>query len=134
MIPLRSRLTIIVDERPGAAGRRGVVLILVLGMLALLALVGIAFVTLSTQARISSRHFAQSLLRPDPQDLMYLRSLATGPGHVEPALRDSRPQPADETCMATILAGTDSLRERTRRAVPVGSISRSTILRPGGAV
>src|SRR4051794_32771747 len=52
------------------ASRRGIVLILVLAMLALIALIGVTFATFSGQARISARNFAQSLSRPDPNELM----------------------------------------------------------------
>ena len=39
-------------------------------MLALLALIGVTFATFSGQARIGARNFAQSLTRPDPNELM----------------------------------------------------------------
>lgn len=45
--------------------RRGVVLVLILGMLGLLALVGVTFATFSGQAQIGSRNFAQSFNLPD---------------------------------------------------------------------
>ena len=72
-MPIRGRLTpSSIDTNGGsAAGRRGIVLILVLGMLSLLALVGIVFFTLCTRARTGSKQFMQSLLRPVPEDLMY---------------------------------------------------------------
>ncbi|MDG3003329.1 hypothetical protein [Paludisphaera mucosa] len=50
--------------------RRGVALILVLGMLGLLALIGVTFATFSGQARIGARNYAQSVLRPQPNELM----------------------------------------------------------------
>jgi hypothetical protein len=50
--------------------RRGIVLILVLGMLALLALIGVTFVTFSGQAVIGARNFARARYRPDPAQLM----------------------------------------------------------------
>ena len=51
--------------------RRGVVLILVLAMLGILALVGITFIAISSQARIGARNFAQSVTHPKPNDLMW---------------------------------------------------------------
>src|SRR5262245_38020373 len=60
-----------VDDPHWVAPRRGVVLILVLGMIGLLALVGTTFVAISSQVRINARNFADSLLRPDPKDLMF---------------------------------------------------------------
>src|SRR5262249_54863864 len=50
--------------------RRGVIVILVLGMLALMALLGVTFATLSGQARISARHFAEQFDLPDANVLM----------------------------------------------------------------
>ena len=50
--------------------RRGVVLILVLGLLALMALIGITFATFSGQSRISGRNFAQSVNQPQRDELM----------------------------------------------------------------
>jgi large repetitive protein len=70
MIPrVRARCVPRIPNR--LARRRGVVLILVLAMLGLLALVGITFVALSSQARISGRHFALSVTRPKSSDLMW---------------------------------------------------------------
>jgi hypothetical protein len=50
--------------------RRGVVLILVLGMLALLALIGVTFATFASQSKIGARNFAQSVNTPAGADLM----------------------------------------------------------------
>jgi len=50
--------------------RRGVALILILGMLGLLALIGVTFATFTGQARVSARNYAQSVLRPQPNELM----------------------------------------------------------------
>jgi hypothetical protein len=52
------------------ARRRGIVLVLVLAMLGLLALVGVTFATLSAQARVNARNYAQSLLVPQDDELM----------------------------------------------------------------
>src|SRR5262249_7851909 len=51
-------------------GRPGVILILVLGMLALMALIGVTFATLSGQALINARNFAERLELPDADVLM----------------------------------------------------------------
>src|SRR3954454_3098010 len=50
--------------------RRGVVLILILGMLGLLALVGVTFATFSGQARVNARNFAQAQNWPDSSEMM----------------------------------------------------------------
>lgn len=50
--------------------RRGVVLILVLGMLGLLALIGVTFATYSGQVKINSRNFSQAQNWPDSTELM----------------------------------------------------------------
>src|SRR4051794_17887842 len=50
--------------------RRGVVLILVLGMLGLLALIGVTFATFSGQAKTNSRNFSQAQNWPDSSELM----------------------------------------------------------------
>ncbi len=50
--------------------RRGVVLVLVLGMLGLLALIGVMFATFSGQARINARNFAESVVRAQRDELM----------------------------------------------------------------
>src|SRR3954463_16722437 len=56
---------------PGTRGqRRGVVLVLILGMLGLLALVGVTFATFSGQARIHARNFAQAQNWPDSSEMM----------------------------------------------------------------
>jgi hypothetical protein len=52
------------------ARRRGIVLVLVLAMLGLLALVGVTFATLSGRGRIDARNYAQSLLKPQDDELM----------------------------------------------------------------
>ena len=46
--------------------RRGVVLILVLGMLGLMALIGVMFATYSGQAEINARNFSLAQDRPRP--------------------------------------------------------------------
>src|SRR5271166_3458897 len=50
--------------------RRGIVLVLVLGMLALMALIGVTFATFSGQSRISARNFFQSMNQPQRDELM----------------------------------------------------------------
>ncbi len=53
----------------GKAKRRGIVLVLILGMLALLALIGVTFASISSQAQVSSRKFAEGLLVPDAKQM-----------------------------------------------------------------
>src|SRR3954453_19214341 len=50
--------------------RRGIVLVLILGMLGLLALIGVTFATFSGQARVNARNFAQSRNWLDSNKLM----------------------------------------------------------------
>ncbi|MDR3620331.1 MAG: hypothetical protein P4L85_13355 [Paludisphaera borealis] len=50
--------------------RRGIALILILGMLGLLAFIGVTFATISGQARVGARNYAQSVMRPQPAELM----------------------------------------------------------------
>ncbi len=52
------------------ARRRGIVLVLVLGMLGLLALIGVTFATFAGQSLINSRNFNQGVARPQPEALM----------------------------------------------------------------
>src|SRR5262245_27742660 len=47
--------------------RRGIVLVLILGMLALLALIGVTFAGIASQSMTSSRKFAQNLLVPEAE-------------------------------------------------------------------
>ena len=54
----------------GKRERRGIILVLVLGMLALMALIGITFATFSGQSRISARNFFQSMNQPQRDELM----------------------------------------------------------------
>src|SRR5271157_1599416 len=54
----------------GERERRGIVLILILGVLALMAVIGVAFATFSGQSRISARNFAQSVNQPQSDELM----------------------------------------------------------------
>src|SRR5262245_34297356 len=69
--------------------RRGIVLLLVLALLGLLALIGITFATYSGQARINARNFAQSLLRPQNDELMdfALSQLITDTGDPRSVIR-----------------------------------------------
>src|SRR5579875_1525334 len=57
-------------SRHHTRARRGIVLVLVLAMLGLLALIGVTFATFSGQARINARNFAQSVIRPQDDELM----------------------------------------------------------------
>jgi len=54
----------------GERERRGIVLVLILGVLALMAVIGVAFATFSGQSRISARNFAQSVNQPQSDELM----------------------------------------------------------------
>ena len=63
-------LTMLASSRRNQRERRGIVLVLVLGMLALMALIGITFATFSGQSRISARNFAQSVNQPQRDELM----------------------------------------------------------------
>ncbi|WP_165071677.1 hypothetical protein [Paludisphaera rhizosphaerae] len=51
-------------------GRRGVILILVLGVLGLMAVIGVTFATFTGQARIAGRSFIQSKLQPQGDEMM----------------------------------------------------------------
>ena len=53
-----------------AARRRGIVLVLVLGMLGLMALIGVTFATFAGQTLKNSRNNAQGAARPQPEALM----------------------------------------------------------------
>src|SRR4051794_12429698 len=59
-----------VSLRDSRLRRRGVVLIVVLGMLSLLALIGVTFATFSGQARVNARNFSQSQNRLDVSEVM----------------------------------------------------------------
>ena len=50
--------------------RRGIVLVLVLGMLGLMALIGVTFATFAGQSMIASRNFSQGVARPQAEALM----------------------------------------------------------------
>ncbi len=50
--------------------RRGVVLVLILAMLSIVALIGVTFATLSGQAQIGARYYAQSLYNPDAEQVL----------------------------------------------------------------
>ncbi len=54
----------------GKHERRGIVLVLILGVLALMAVIGVTFATFSGQSRISARNFAQSVNQPQRDELM----------------------------------------------------------------
>ena len=53
-----------------ALRRRGIVLVLVLGMLGLMALIGVTFATFAGQSLKNGRNFSQGLARPQPETLM----------------------------------------------------------------
>ena len=50
----------LIDLKNSSARRRGVILIVILGMLALMALIGVTFATFSGQAQVNARNFSQS--------------------------------------------------------------------------
>src|SRR5271165_3642609 len=54
----------------GKRERRGIVLVMILGVLALMAVIGVAFATFTGQSRISARNFAQSVNQPQRDELM----------------------------------------------------------------
>src|SRR5271166_3022606 len=54
----------------GKRERRGIVLVLILGVLALMAVIGVTFAAFSGQSRISARNFAQSVNQPQRDELM----------------------------------------------------------------
>ena len=58
------------SSRRNHRSRRGIVLVLILGVLALMAVIGVAFATFSGQSRISARNFAQSVNQPQRDELM----------------------------------------------------------------
>src|SRR3954470_1610312 len=59
------------STRQNHGARKGIVLVLVLGMLGLMAVIGITFATFTGQSRISARNFAQSVNQPQRDELMY---------------------------------------------------------------
>lgn len=69
--------------------RRGIVLVLVLAMMSLLAVIGVTFATLSAQAKINARNFAQSVIRPQEDELMdfALQQLITDTDDIRSAIR-----------------------------------------------
>ncbi|WP_422931307.1 hypothetical protein [Singulisphaera sp. PoT] len=69
--------------------RRGVVLVLILGMLGLLALIGVTFATFSGQAKVNARNFSQAQNIPDTQELMdfALSQLIDDTGNPQSAIR-----------------------------------------------
>src|SRR5271157_2405523 len=64
--------TMLASTRPnqGKRERRGIVLVLILGVLALMAVIGVTFATFSGQSRISARNYAQSVNQPQRDELM----------------------------------------------------------------
>ncbi len=58
------------STRGSRAKRRGIVLVLVLGMLGLMALIGVTFATFAGQSLINSRNFQQGVSRPQAEVLM----------------------------------------------------------------
>lgn len=75
-------------RRRGGA-RRGVILILVLGVLGLMAVIGVTFATFTGQSRIATRSFAQSKVQPQSEELMdfALAQLVTDTNDVRSAIR-----------------------------------------------
>ncbi|AMV38838.1 hypothetical protein [Planctomyces sp. SH-PL62] len=69
--------------------RRGVILILVLGVLGLMAVIGVTFATFTGQSRIASRSFAQSKIQPQSEQLMEfaLSQLISDTNDVRSAIR-----------------------------------------------
>jgi hypothetical protein len=76
-------------SRPRQHERRGVVLVLVLGMLGLLAIIGVTFATFTGQSRVGARSFAQSLQRPPQNNVMdfALSQLIGDTGDIRSAIR-----------------------------------------------
>lgn len=70
-------------------GRRGVILILVLGVLGLMAVIGVTFATFTGQARMAGRSFAQSKIQAQSESLMdfALSQLITDTNDVRSAIR-----------------------------------------------
>ena len=58
------------NSLPPRAVRRGIVLVLVLGMLGLMALIGVTFAVFAGQSLINGRNFAQGVARPQAEALM----------------------------------------------------------------
>ena len=77
------------SNRHHTRARRGIVLVLVLAMLGLLALIGVTFATFSGQARINARLYAQSVLKPQDDELMdfALQQLITDTADVRSVIR-----------------------------------------------
>jgi hypothetical protein len=77
------------SNRHHTRARRGIVLVLVLAMLGLLALIGVTFATFSGQARINARLYAQSVIRPQDDELMdfALQQLITDTADPRSAIR-----------------------------------------------
>src|SRR5262249_10250770 len=77
------------------ARRRGVIVVLVLALLALMALIGVTFTILAGQGKIRARNFAQSVLTPESAKLMdfALEQLIADTGDVRSALRGHRLPP-----------------------------------------
>ncbi len=79
----------LVRNRHRRRQRRGIVLVLVLAMMGLLAVIGVTFATLSAQAKINARNFAQSVMQPQDDELMdyALQQLITDTGDIRSAIR-----------------------------------------------
>src|SRR5271157_1405613 len=58
------------SSRRNHRSRRGIVLVLILGVLALMAVIGVTFAIFSGQSRISARNFAQSVNQPQRDELI----------------------------------------------------------------
>ncbi|MBV8230276.1 MAG: hypothetical protein JO329_09870, partial [Planctomycetaceae bacterium] len=60
----------LLNLRSSRVRRRGIILVVILGMLALMALIGVTFATFSGQARINARNFSQSKNRVSSAEMM----------------------------------------------------------------
>ncbi len=107
--------------------RRGIVLVLILGVLALLAVIGVTFATFTGQTRVGARNFAQSVQRPLQSDLMdfALSQLIGDTADVRSAIRGHS--------MARDMYGNDAASNGYLASRPdgagVGPYNNSTLLR-----
>ena len=111
--------------------RRGVVLVLVLGMLALMALIGITFATFSGQSRIITRNYLQSMNQPQRDELMdyALSQLICDTPDVRSAIRGhsmARDMYGNDACANGYLASRPEASTGPRTAVPTSTSPAST--------
>ena len=99
----------------GKCGRRGIVLVLILGVLALMAVIGVTFATFSGQSRISARNFAQSVNQPQRDELMdyALAQLISDTADIRSAIRGHS--------MARDMYGNDANYQRLPSSRPDGA-------------